>query len=90
MDTSQVIEAIIHRQHGWAVAEQFEATFNDGEDFDNQNYNALEYIKNTIKDIIRSQVLNDNDIPTLERYLTDLEDYLNNDEVKAWDMLRKN
>jgi len=71
-----IIKAIINGEHGWAVAEQFEATFN-GETFEEQNINALGYIRDCLKyDVMRSGVLNDDAMRLIEVYYDELVEYL--------------
>ena len=73
--TESLIAAVIKNEHGWAVAEQFEATFN-GEAFEEQNYNALKYIERTVRDVFNSDILNIEANDELEDYLVELGDYL--------------
>lgn len=75
MYTVDVIKAIINAQHGWAVADQFESTF-IGEPFEEQNYNALMYIRETIRNILNSDVLSDDSYRALTEYNDELEDYI--------------
>ena len=71
-----IIKAIINGEHGWAVAEQFEATFN-GETFEEQNINALGYIKDCLKyDVMRSGVFNDDAMELIKVYYDELVEYL--------------
>jgi hypothetical protein len=71
-----IIKAIINGEHGWAVAEQFEDSFN-GESFEEQNINALEYIKNCLKyNVMRSNVFNDNAMEEIKEYYDKLVEYL--------------
>jgi hypothetical protein len=73
---SHILKAIINSEHGWAVAEQFEATFN-GESFDEQNINALQYIKNCLKyEVMRSSVFNDDAMELIKVYYDELVEYL--------------
>ena len=73
--TQSIVSAFINSKHGWAVAEQFEATF-DGESFEEQNMNALTYIEQTVRDVFNSDVLNEEANDELEDYLTQLREYL--------------
>jgi hypothetical protein len=75
MDIETIISGVIESQHGWAVREQFVDTWN-GEDFENKNYNALTYIKYTVKDLINSGIFNDDTEAELVGYLLGLEEYL--------------
>ena len=71
-----IIKAIISGEHGWAVAEQFEATFN-GESFEEQNINALGYIRDCLKyDVMRSGVFNDDAMELIKVYYNRLVEYL--------------
>jgi hypothetical protein len=73
--TRTIVSAFINSKHGWAVSEQFEATF-DGEDFEEQNTNALTYIKQAVKDILNSGILDIDANDELEDYFSELKGYL--------------
>ena len=75
MNIETVINGIIESKHGWAVAEQFIDTWN-GEDFEKQNYNALTYIKDTINDLLNSDIFSEEVESELVDYLFKLKDYL--------------
>jgi len=70
-----LVEGYIQKKHGWAVAEQFLNTYN-GESFEEQNYNALMYIRESVRDILRSDILSENAHDELQTYCDDLEDYM--------------
>jgi hypothetical protein len=71
-----IIKAIINGEHGWAVAEQFEVTFN-GESFEEQNINALGYIRDCLKyEVMRSNVFNDDAMRLIKVYYDELVEYL--------------
>ena len=73
---NQIIKAIINSEHGWAVAEQFEDTFH-GESFEEQNINALDYIKNCLKyNIMKSDVFNNEAMEEIQEYYDELVKYL--------------
>lgn len=57
--TKDVASAYINSKHGWAVAEQFEAIFEDlsEDNLQQQNHNALKYIRQSLTDLIKSDVL---------------------------------
>jgi len=57
--TKDVASAFINSKRGEAVAEQFEAIYEDlsQENVSKQNYNALNYIKDDLTVLIRSGVL---------------------------------
>ena len=72
----QIIKAIINSEHGWAVADQFEATFN-GEPFEEQNGNALRYIRNTIRyNILGNDAFSDDAMNELREYYEKLAEYM--------------
>ena len=73
--TESLTAAIIRSEHGWAVEEQFEATFN-GESFEEQNYNALAYIRESVRDVLSSDILNEKAHDQLQTYCNDLEQYM--------------
>jgi len=74
--TQTIVSAFINSKHGWAVAEQFEATFDGGEPFEEQNYNALMYIRDAVRDVVKSNVLSNESEAALEEYIDELEDYI--------------
>lgn len=79
--TSEVVKAFINSHHGWAVAEQFEDSFING-DFAEQNTNALEYIAEAVEDLIKSNCLSDGCNTELSSYLEDLNDFLKTDKTE--------
>jgi hypothetical protein len=79
MNIDTIIGGIIESQHGWAVRDQFIDTWN-GEDFGKQNYNALRYIKDTIKELIRRDIFSEEVEAELVGYLLDLDEYLASEE----------
>ena len=56
MYTVDIVKAVVKSQHGWAVADQFENTFNDPtpDTFAEQNENALDYVKQTVEELLDS------------------------------------
>ena len=70
-----LVEGYIQKKHGWAVAEQFLNTYN-GESFEEQNYNALAYIRESVRDVLSSDILNEKAHDQLQTYADDLEDYM--------------
>ena len=74
--TCDVVSAFISKHHGWAVAEQFIDTFENNQSFEDQNLNALEYIRETINDLIESCCFTNNVNTELDYYLEELKDYL--------------
>ena len=79
--TSEVVKAFIDSHHGWAVAEQFEDSFING-DFAEQNTNALEYIAEAVEDLIESNCLSDGCNTELGNYLEELNDFLETDKTE--------
>jgi len=85
MNTQDVISAIIRSEHGWAVAEQFEVTWDNRsvESIEQQNSNAMDYIMDTVNDLINySEVFNDDTIDELQQYVNDIKeayDEINNE-----------
>ena len=76
INTSDVVSAFISKHHGWAVAEQFIDTFENNQSFEDQNENALEYIRETINNLIESCCFTNNVNTELDYYLEELKDYL--------------
>ena len=75
MDTVTFVKAVIKSQHGWAVADQFEATYNDPtpDVFAEQNENALDYVKQTVEEILDSGLFVEEVEDGLRYYLTAME-----------------
>ena len=76
MDTSELVKSVVNSEHGWAVAEQFEKTYNNEEKFEEANFNALRYIKGVIDDILYSKLLNADAHNELHEYRDELEEYM--------------
>ena len=81
ISTSEVVKAFIDSHHGWAVAEQFEDSFMNG-DFAEQNTNALAYIAEAVESLIKSNCLSDGCNTELSSYLEDLNDFLKTDKTE--------
>ena len=84
MSIETIAEAIIYKQHGWAVAEQFESTWDNQsiKNFLAQNETALEYIYGTISELIEGDLLSEDAIEELEEYLESMDEameYLNSE-----------
>lgn len=79
MSIETIAEALIYKQHGWAVAEQFETTWNDPivSTFEEQNDTALEYIYTTISELIESDLLEEDAADELQEYLDKMDDAMN-------------
>ena len=86
MNTQDVISAIIRSEHGWAVAEQFEVTWDNRsvESIEQQNSNAMDYIMDTVNDLIKySEVFNEDTIDELQQYVDEIKEAY--DEINAND-----
>lgn len=75
MQTVDLVKAVVNSEHGWAVAEQFEDTFN-GETFEAQNHNALRFIRGVVEEILHSKILSEDAHDELHEYRDNLEDYM--------------
>jgi uncharacterized membrane protein YukC len=75
LTTVKLVQALINSEHGWAVAGQFEDTFN-GKSFEEQNYNALMYIRETLDKLLNSDLLSEDTQDELQTYRDELEDYI--------------
>jgi hypothetical protein len=87
INTTQLVKALINSQHGWAVADQFEDTFEGNnlmDDFERQNINALNYIKYTIEELMEGDVLSDESFDELASYHKVLANYLHGVEGLAF------
>ena len=86
MNIQEVVESIIRSEHGWAVAEQFEVTWDNrsADSVEQQNSNAMDYIMSTINDLIKyNEVFNDDTIDELQQYVNDIKEAY--DEINAND-----
>ena len=86
MNTQDVISAIIRSEHGWAVAEQFEVTWDNRsvESIEQQNSNAMDYIVSTINSLIKyNEVFSEDTIEELQQYVDEIKEAY--DEINAND-----
>jgi len=86
MNTQDVISAIIRSEHGWAVAEQFEVTWDNRsvESVEQQNSNAMDYIVSTINSLIKyNEVFSEDTIEELQQYVDEIKEAY--DEINAND-----
>lgn len=74
---TELISKYLEAEHGTAVCEQFEKTFEQEEEFDDQNYNALTYIKTSVSRLRRAELFKDEYNEEIDDYLDNLESYLN-------------
>lgn len=86
MNLKQVVNAVINSEHGWAVAEQFESTWDDrsADNVSEQNSNAMDYIMDTINDLIKyNEAFNEDAIDELQQYVDEIKeayDEINGDD----------
>lgn len=73
---STIVTAFINSTYGWAVADQFKKTFDQEESFEDQNGNALKYIRTSVWDLLQSSYLSEAAHDELEEYLEGLDNYL--------------
>ena len=73
----KVLSAIIESKDGSVVADQFEATFYDStaSNFDEQNPNALKYIRETLTEVKYAECFTEDVINQINEYLEDLNKY---------------
>jgi hypothetical protein len=72
----QLISGYINSKHGWAVAEQFESTFSNIKDFEQQNGNALRFILESINELLCTDFFSDDAYDEIQDYKEDLTNYL--------------
>ena len=77
VNSTELVKAFINSHHGWAVADQFEDTFEPSSyvDFSKQNYNALRYIYEAVDSLIKSGLLSKNAAEELQEYRDQLGEY---------------
>ncbi len=80
MHVFDVVSKVIYATHGWAVAEQFDDTAGNPSAFKNMNLNALDLIKDTVKELAYDGPFDEESIEELKEYLEDLEEFLNKEE----------
>ena len=71
----KIVKSYIGAHRGWAVAEQFEDSYN-GEPFEEQNGNALLMIRDIVRTLANSDVFAEKAVDDLKDYLDELERYL--------------
>ena len=76
MTTKEMISAIVHAKHGWAVAEQFDVTWHQEEPFEEQNGNALRHIESVCADLLESGLLAEKPYYQVVAYLYEVRQYL--------------
>lgn len=86
MTLQDAIKAVITTEHGWAVAEQFEVTWDNRsvDSVEQQNSNAMDYIMSTINDLIKyNDIFNEEAVDELQQYVNDIKEAY--DEINAND-----
>ena len=78
MTIIHIASDVIRAHHGWAVADQFESIYDDlsEENLTKQNSNALQYIKDSLTELIRSKVLSQDSSDELVEITTELVQHL--------------
>jgi hypothetical protein len=76
MDLKEILNAIIYKEHGWAIAGQFHESYEDRDSFGKQNINALSYIFDTVREALDSSVFSEDAEVDMKVYLYDLEERL--------------
>lgn len=84
MHIIDIANAVIYKNHGWAVAEQFDDTIYNysRKNLQNQNLNALSYILDELQDLCdkSDKTFTDDALEDLEDYMESLEEFLNNSD----------
>ena len=77
MTVQELVYAVIDSGHGRMVADQFNDSYESG-NFEGQNVNALGYVKNIVKELLDSDLLDMDkwEIDDLIAYFADLKEYL--------------
>lgn len=77
MTLQKLVSSLIYAEHGWAVRDQFEASYEDAETMEEQNSNALAYVSETISELLISDLLaHSYEVEELRQYHKRLEGYL--------------
>ena len=75
MTVQELVYAVIDSGHGRMVADQFNDSYESG-NFERQNVNALGYVKNIVKELLDSELLDKWEVDDLIAYFADLKEYL--------------
>jgi len=83
MHIIDIAHAVIYKNHGWAVAEQFDNTIYNytRKNLERQNSNALSYILDELKDLCsrNSDTFTEGALDEMKDYIDTLEEYLNSE-----------
>ena len=74
--TKDILSALIYKEHGWAVSDQFDDTYSDRDCFEEQNLNALDYIFDTVRAALESELFSEDSEEDITVYLYDLSEHL--------------
>ena len=84
MHIIDIANAVIYKNHGWAVAEQFDDTIYNysRKNLQNQNINALSYILDELKDLCskNSDTFTEDALDEMQDYMDALEEHLNSED----------
>lgn len=72
---NELVKGFIDSKEGWAVADQFESSFETGS-FEGLNYNALNRIRTHINSLLQSDLLSENNEDELRTYYVNLNQFL--------------
>ena len=67
--TDDLLHLIIRGNHGDAVTQQFDDTWNGSETVEDQNPTAMEYIKETMQDLLDGEFFSDSVNEDIKQYL---------------------
>ena len=75
-DLCFLIKSFLSAQFTPSVADQFEKTFSSEENFEDQNFNYLVLVRDSLRSILDANLLSDLANQDLGFYLGDLEDFI--------------
>ena len=78
--TDDLLHLIIRGNHGDAVTQQFDDTWNGSETVEDQNPTAMEYIKETMQDLIVGEFFSDSVNEDIHEYLNRVFGAVSDDE----------
>jgi len=81
--TDDLLHLIIRGNYGSAVSEQFTDTWN-GEDVEEQNPTAMDYIKETMQDLIDGEFFSDSVHENIREYLDRLKTVNSDDDDESF------
>lgn len=72
----ELLTGLVVKRHGTVVAEQFQCTYLNKEPFEDQNWNALEYVYGVLDELTDISVLSYESEMELEMYMYRLKKFL--------------